>query len=111
VDFLSQSLVVSRLIGHRHAEARTLNHLGEAHTRLKDFEAAGQHLSASARLRRTLPDAYEEARLHRNLGELAHLTGRPATATHHWELAIGLYRKANAAHEADSLANRVAGSS
>ncbi|WP_117213206.1 ATP-binding protein, partial [Allorhizocola rhizosphaerae] len=100
---LSEALALSRMIAHRHGEARILNHLGEAHLRLGDRETARRHLMAGAELRRTLPDTYDEASLQRNLGDLADLTGDPA-AEHHWELAIGLYRKANAHAEADRMA-------
>ncbi len=107
--FLGQALVVSRSIAHQHGEARILNRLGEAHLRLGHHQTARLRLEASAGLRGTLPNAYEEASLHRNLGDLADLTGDPAAARH-WRLAIGLYREAGAPAEADRLAERAAAS-
>jgi tetratricopeptide (TPR) repeat protein len=86
---LEQALALSRRIGHRHAEARILNLLGEVRLRLGDLTAADRHLTASAELRAAVPDDVEEARLHRNLADLADLAARPETARRHREREAG----------------------
>ncbi len=107
VESLTQALTIARAMGHRHAEARTLNQLGQAHLTLADYAAAQRCLQASATLRRSVPDGYEQARLCRNLGDLAHATGQEPVAVAHWELAVSLFRKANAPGEADRLQERM----
>lgn len=107
VKHFEQALTMSRSLGHRHIEARTLNQLGEAHLGLANLDEARRCLTASANLRRTVPDLYEQAHVHRNLGDLAELTGSRGAAQCHWSTAVRLYHEANATDEAEQLAGKL----
>lgn len=107
VGHLDRALLMSRRLGHRHIEARTLNQLGEAHLGLANLDAARRCLTASASLRRTVPDRYEQAYVHRNLGDLAELTGSRGAAERHWSTAVRLYHEAGATDEAEQLASKL----
>ncbi|WP_019870984.1 AfsR/SARP family transcriptional regulator [Salinispora oceanensis] len=109
VEHFDRALAMSRRLGHRHIEARTLNQLGEAQLRLANLDEAHRCLTASASLRRSVPDLYEQAHVHRNLGDLAELTGSRGAAQRHWSTAVRLYREANATDEAEQLASKLTG--
>ncbi|MFI0801013.1 hypothetical protein [Amycolatopsis lurida] len=53
-----------------------------------------------------MPDPYEEAHLHRDLGDLEARCGDTAAAATHWARAIELYRRANATADADLVTRR-----
>jgi uncharacterized protein HemY len=106
MEFLRQARDLSQALRHRHAEGRILTTMAEALVRQGDYGAAGGCLEASRQLRESVPDPYEQARLHQNLGELALATGRHDAAADHWRLAAGLFRKANAPAEAEAVMAR-----
>ncbi|UOZ05337.1 BTAD domain-containing putative transcriptional regulator [Amycolatopsis sp. WQ 127309] len=101
-----QALDLSRDVGDRHGEASALEHLARARLGAGDLAAAREHLERGLALRATVPDGYEQAHLHRDLGELEARLGRPADAARQWATAAALYTQANATAEAREVANR-----
>ncbi len=99
-----QALDIAGVAGDRHGEACALDRLGRAHLRAGDLDAARACLERGMRLRTRVPDTYEEAHLHRDLGDLEAACDRPADAAHRWGRAVELYRRANASAEAEELA-------
>lgn len=100
------ALALSRQIADQHVAAVALYGLGLAHA-ATDRRTAAQHaLEAALRLRQRVPDAYEEAQVSTALGDLAYAAGNRPAAKRAWDTAADLYRKANAAGEADALATR-----
>ena len=104
-DF-AEALAISRDVGNRHSEAAALDRLARAELGLGDLDAARDHLELGRSVRELVPDDYEQAHLHRDLGDLEAATGQPAAAAAHWARAIELYRRANATADADELVTR-----
>ncbi|MEV4412000.1 BTAD domain-containing putative transcriptional regulator [Catellatospora sp. NPDC049609] len=104
LDQFGQALALSQEIADRHLEATALANIGRTHLRHDDTVAAGGYLRLAQAVRTRAPDTYEAAELARDLGDLAHRTGDPATAQEQWQLAVDLFRKADALDEADRLA-------
>jgi tetratricopeptide (TPR) repeat protein len=104
LDQLATALALARDLGDQHLEAITVTTVGRAHLSVGDLAAAREQLHHALALRALVPDPYEEARVHRDLGELAELGDAPDEATHHWHTALRLFEKANAREEADGLA-------
>lgn len=96
------ALAISREHQFRHNEAVALDRLGRVCLGRGDLAAAEEYLE----IRRSVPDSYEHAHLHRDLGELAARFGRTADASAHRAKAIELYRRENATAEADAVASR-----
>ncbi|BCJ74547.1 SARP family transcriptional regulator [Catellatospora sp. IY07-71] len=99
-----QALALSRELADRHLEATALANIGRTHLRHDDTVAAGGYLRLAQAVRNRAPDPYEAAELARDLGDLAHRTGDDDAAREQWQLAVDLFRKADATDEADRLA-------
>ncbi|MEV0456593.1 AfsR/SARP family transcriptional regulator [Catellatospora methionotrophica] len=108
LDEFGRALELSREIADRHLEACALANLGRTHLQRDDPVAAAGYLRLAQTLRGLAPDHFEAACIARDLGELAHRGGDPAEARTQWELAVDLFRKANAPAEADALADTLA---
>ncbi len=106
LESFAAALALSRELGHRHAEARILHDIAEAHVRHHEPGIARRFLSASAVLRQSIPDSYEQARWHRTFGEVCLLEGSVSHAREHWEKAAGLFRAAGAGKQADQLVSQ-----
>jgi tetratricopeptide (TPR) repeat protein len=102
----TQALAVSRELDDPHAEAVALDHLGQAALAAGDLATARTHLRQALALRARIPDGYQEAQVRQHLGEMENRCGNPAAAAQHWQVAVRLYRDANATDEADRLAGR-----
>jgi DNA-binding SARP family transcriptional activator/Flp pilus assembly protein TadD len=103
---LQEAATLSRTIAHPDLEASALGNLLAALVALGDLAPAREAAARALALRRLVPNGYEEAHLHRHLGELEARAGDPAAAQRHRDEAVRLYRKANATVEADELAAR-----
>lgn len=108
LDEFGRALELSREIADRHLEASALANLGRTHLECDDVVAAAGYLRLAQALRARAPDHFEGACIARDLGELARRNGDPAEARTQWQLAVDLYRKANAPAEADALADTLA---
>ncbi|WP_144123913.1 AfsR/SARP family transcriptional regulator [Catellatospora sichuanensis] len=104
LDEFGRALTLSREIADRHLEAAALANLGRTHLERDDPVAAAGYLRLAQTLRSRAPDDFESACIARDLGELARRAGDQAEARELWQLAVDLFRKANAAAEADALA-------
>ncbi|MFD0598534.1 BTAD domain-containing putative transcriptional regulator [Catellatospora coxensis] len=104
LDEFGRALELSREIADRHLEAGALANLGRTHLERDDLVAAAGYLRLAQALQARAPDHFEAACIARDLGELARRGGDPAEARTQWQLAVDLYRKANAPAEADALA-------
>jgi tetratricopeptide (TPR) repeat protein len=100
VAFFDQALAISREMDDRHGVAVVLGLLGRAHLRVGDLDAAAGALTAALAERSRVPDAFEEAHVHRDLGELADRRGDRAAARRHRDRASWLYRQVGATAEA-----------
>ncbi|MEU4448845.1 BTAD domain-containing putative transcriptional regulator [Actinosynnema sp. NPDC050801] len=100
VAFFEQALEICHEVDDRHGLATVLNLLGRAHARAGDLDAAAGALSAALTERSRVPDAFEEAGVHRDLADLADRRGDRAAARHHRDRAIRLYRQVGATAEA-----------
>ncbi|WP_306750752.1 AfsR/SARP family transcriptional regulator [Saccharothrix yanglingensis] len=100
VEHLEQALAISREVDDRHGVATVLDLLGRAHLRAGDLDAATGALTAALAERSRVPDPFEEAHVHRDLGDLAIRRGDQAVARGHWDRAIRLYRQVGATAEA-----------
>ncbi|MEU7820178.1 BTAD domain-containing putative transcriptional regulator [Catellatospora sp. NPDC049133] len=105
LDEFGRALELSREIADRHLEASALANLGRTQLERDDLVAAAGYLRLAQALRARAPDHFEAACIARDLGELARRNGDPAEARTQWQLAVDLYRKANAPAEADALAD------
>ncbi|MEV6524602.1 BTAD domain-containing putative transcriptional regulator [Longispora sp. NPDC051575] len=102
-ELFDQARRLSRALADPHLEAVAMTGLGLAEFRAGAVEAAeGWYLRALA-VRGRVPAVFEEAELHRHLGDLARFRGDPVAARTHRETAVRLYEKANATAEADAL--------
>uniref|UniRef100_UPI0031E06805 AfsR/SARP family transcriptional regulator n=1 Tax=Saccharothrix mutabilis TaxID=33921 RepID=UPI0031E06805 len=106
VPFFAQALEISREVDDRHGVATVLDLLGRAHLRAGDLAAAEDALTLAAAERSRVPDAFEEANLERDLGDLARRRDRPADARDHWDRAIRLYQRVGATAEAAEVRAR-----
>ncbi|GAA1303966.1 tetratricopeptide repeat protein [Saccharothrix xinjiangensis] len=104
------ALAISREHRYPHVEAVALDRLGQACLGRDDTTGAREHLEAALAVRRTVPDGYEHATVHRDLAELEERLGNGAAAASHRAQAIGLYRQEGAATEAEALAGPVVSS-
>lgn len=100
VTFFEQALAISREVDDRHGVAVVLGLLGRAHLRAGDLDAAAGALAAALAERSRVPDAFEEAHVHRALGELADRSGDRVAARRHRDRAVSLYRQVGATAEA-----------
>ncbi|MFC7246634.1 BTAD domain-containing putative transcriptional regulator [Catellatospora aurea] len=105
LDEFGRALELSREIADRHLEASALANLGRTQLERDDLVAAAGYLRLAQALRARAPDHFEAACIARDLGELARRNGDPAEARTQWQLAVDLFRKANAPAEADALAD------
>ncbi|WP_370948958.1 BTAD domain-containing putative transcriptional regulator [Amycolatopsis sp. cg5] len=101
-DF-EQALLISRDVGDRHGEASALGHLGRAQLGVGALDPAKVNLELALTVRTVVPDPYEEARLHRDLAELADIQDRTAAAATHRARARELFRQVNATAEAEAV--------
>lgn len=108
LDEFGRALELSREIADRHLEATALANLGRTHLERDDPVAAAGYLRLAQALRSRAPDHFEAACIARDLGELARRSGDPAEARTQWQLAVDLFRKANAPAEAEALADTFA---
>lgn len=100
---LERAFSLGREIADPHLEAIAVNRIGRIHLELGEWDRARERLDLALALRTRVPDRYEEANIHRDLGDLAHRTGDAEAGVGHWRRAIELYRKANAWGEAELL--------
>jgi len=107
LDHFTEALAVCRGVEDRHGEATVLNLLGRAHLLADQLDEAGAVLEQALAVRSLVPDGFEEAHLHRDLGDLARANGRPDAARAHWERATRLYQQANATAETAELMARL----
>ncbi len=98
------ALGLSQDLADQHLISVCLAQLAGAHLRRHELDDARDCLQRALALRVRMPDAYEEATIHRALGELAQRTGQQAATTEHRERAIALFQKANATAEVSQLA-------
>jgi tetratricopeptide (TPR) repeat protein len=98
------ALRLSHDLADQHLVSISLTHLAAAHLRDGEMDTAHERLRLALALRARLPDAYEEATIHRALSDLARRTGRPVVAAGHRDRAIALFQKANATAEVSELA-------
>ncbi|WP_233442044.1 AfsR/SARP family transcriptional regulator [Lentzea atacamensis] len=103
VVFFDQALAISREMDDRHGVAVVLGLLGRAHLRVGDLDAAAGALTAALAERSRMPDAFEEAHVHRDLGELADRRGDRAAARRHRDRASSLYLQVGATAEASAI--------
>jgi DNA-binding SARP family transcriptional activator/tetratricopeptide (TPR) repeat protein len=102
-EHLHAALQLSRDLGDQHLISVCLRSLAEAHLRRGEFDAAGECLRRALAIRAAMPDAYEEAAIHRGMARLARQAGEDTVADEHRLRAVWLYHKANAASEAAKL--------
>ncbi|MEU4745119.1 tetratricopeptide repeat protein, partial [Actinosynnema sp. NPDC023658] len=100
VAFFEQALAISREVDDRHGVAVVLGLLGRAHLRAGHLDAAAGALADALAERARVPDAFEEAHVHRDLAELADRRDDRAAAHHHRDRATRLYRQVGATAEA-----------
>jgi DNA-binding SARP family transcriptional activator/tetratricopeptide (TPR) repeat protein len=104
-EHFAQALALSRQLADPHQEAIALAHLGRIELATDNLSAAAEYLGRALAARELAPDPYEAAGIYRDLGQLAARAGRSAQASHHHELAVDLYRQANALAEAPASAD------
>jgi tetratricopeptide (TPR) repeat protein len=105
VEQLRAARRLSHDLADQHLVSVSLTQLAQAHLARDELDAAGECLRRALLLRSRMPDAYEEATIHRALAELAERAGQPAVADEHRERAVRLYQKANAATELTELSS------
>jgi tetratricopeptide (TPR) repeat protein len=105
LESFRSALEVSNDLADQHLISVSLTQLAGAYLRRVEFDEARDCLRRALALRVRMPDAYEEATIHRALGELAQRTGQHSTAAEHREHAIRLFQKANATAESVELAS------
>jgi len=103
VDHLRAALELSHDLADQHLISVCLKTLAEAQLCRDELDAAGECLRRALAIRAAIPDAYEEAAIHRAMVELARRTGQVAIANEHRQRAVWLYQKANATSEAAEL--------
>ncbi|WP_412542615.1 BTAD domain-containing putative transcriptional regulator [Longispora sp. K20-0274] len=104
-DLFDQARLLSRAIADPHLEAVAMTNLGLAEFRAGATDAAEDWYQRALAVRARVPAVFEEAELHRHLGDLAESRSDAATARSHRDTAIRLYEKANATAEAAALAS------
>ncbi|MBG6141614.1 AfsR/SARP family transcriptional regulator [Longispora fulva] len=109
LDLFDQARRLSRAIADPHLEAVAMTNLGLAEFRAGAPDAAEDWYLRALAVRARVPAVFEEAELHRHLGDLAESRSDLATARSHRDTAIRLYEKANATAEAAALVGRPAG--
>jgi DNA-binding SARP family transcriptional activator/Tfp pilus assembly protein PilF len=107
LDAFREALRLSRELADQHLVSVSLTHLAGAYLRRDELDSARESLRRAAALRARVPDAYQEATIHRTLAELAEREGHHATAEEHREHAIRLFQKANATAETVALVDSV----
>jgi len=92
-DMLQQALAMSRELGLRELECRTLNELGALAHALARIDEARAHYAAALQLAREIGDRQREGGLLGNLGGLLHGDGKLAEARQLYERALEIARE------------------
>ena len=103
LDDFREALRLSHELADQHLVSVSLTRLAGAHLHRDELDGARECLRRAAALRARVPDAYQEATIHRTLAELAEREGHRATAEEHRDRAIRLFQKANATAEVGEL--------
>ena len=88
IDFHQQALTISREIGDRHGEGCNLGNLGEAQTKLGQYEEALENLKVSLAIFQEIQSPASETKVLKMLADLYHKTDQPTQARGYCEAAL-----------------------
>ena len=106
INYLQQSLEISRELGDRHGEGKSLNSLGNAYHSLGEYQRAIDYYQQSLAISRELGDRNGEAKSLNNLGSAYRYLGEYQRAIEYYQQSLAISQEIGDRHgEGASLNN------